>query len=78
MGFWDVLDLLEAENKWFTARDVMTIFKTSYNTVNKHLRKLVSLGYVISEETIRNIGNYKIPYNVYKAVKHFGRVGKNE
>ena len=78
MGYWDVLDLLELGDKWWSARDVMDSLKTSYNTVNKHLRKLVGLGYVISEETIKNIGNYKIPYNVYKAVKHFGKVGKNE
>jgi len=77
MGFWDVLDLLESEDKWFTSKDVMKAFKVSYNTVNKHLRKLVNLGFIISEETIKHIGNYRIPYNCYKAVKHFGKI-KND
>lgn len=78
MGFWDVLDLLESEDRWFTSKDVMLKLKIGYNSVNKHLRKLVGLGYAVFEEQVKIIKNCKIPYNCYKATKFLGRIGPNK
>lgn len=69
MGFWDVLDFLETEDKFYTAKEIMDELRISYNSVNKHLRKLVSLGYIVFIDNIKQLKNYKIPYKVYKAKK---------
>ena len=71
MGYWDILSILEEGDKWWTAKELVSQVKTSYNNVNKHLRKLVKLGYIISEEAINYIGNYHLPYKKYKAFKFF-------
>lgn len=74
MGYWEILDTLEQEDKWWTSKELISASDCSYNTINKHLRKLLHLGYVIAKDDIKNIGNYKVAYKLYKASKFLGTV----
>ena len=78
MGYWEVLDFLEAENRFFTSKELMVALDCSYNTINKHLRKLLKLGYIFAEDDTKNRVNYNIAYKRYIAVKFLGNIKPNQ